>query len=90
MYRFIFFLASAVAGGDCQLHGPDLFTPGEKAPSPPPRYSLDRRLGGLHILTIIIIKDHPLNIRMRVCYQDCHEAGLCCYLVTHIENLLHL
>jgi hypothetical protein len=30
----------------------------------------------------------PLNIRMRVCYLDCHEAGLCCYLVMHIENLL--
>jgi hypothetical protein len=29
-----------------------------------------------------------LNMRMRVCYLDCHEAGLCCYLVTHIENLL--
>jgi hypothetical protein len=25
---------------------------------------------------------------MRVCYLDCHEAGLCCYLVVHIENLL--
>jgi hypothetical protein len=23
----------------------------------------------------------PLNMRMRVCYLDCHEAGLCCYLV---------
>jgi hypothetical protein len=22
------------------------------------------------------------------CYLDCHEAGLCCYLVIHIENLL--
>jgi hypothetical protein len=31
----------------------------------------------------------PLNMRMRVCYIDSHEAGLCCYLVTHIENLLH-
>jgi hypothetical protein len=30
----------------------------------------------------------PLNMRMRVCYLDCHEAGLCCYLVKHIENLL--
>jgi hypothetical protein len=43
-----------------------------------------------------------LNMRMRVCYQDffilkekCiykeglgHEAGLCCYLLIHIENLL--
>jgi hypothetical protein len=25
---------------------------------------------------------------MRICYLDCHEAGLCCYLVIHIENLL--
>jgi hypothetical protein len=31
----------------------------------------------------------PLNICMRVCYLDSHEAGLCCYLVIHIENLLH-
>jgi hypothetical protein len=23
---------------------------------------------------------------MRVYYLDCHEAGLCCYLVIHIEN----
>jgi hypothetical protein len=29
-------------------------------------------------------------MRMLLCYLDCHEAGLCCYLVTHIENLLHL
>jgi hypothetical protein len=27
-------------------------------------------------------------MRMRVCYRDCHEAGLCCYLVIHIEDLL--
>jgi hypothetical protein len=31
----------------------------------------------------------PLNMRMRVCYLDCHEGGLCCYLVIHIGNLLH-
>jgi hypothetical protein len=32
----------------------------------------------------------PLNIRMRVFrYLACHEAGLCCYLVIHIESLLH-
>jgi hypothetical protein len=31
---------------------------------------------------------HPLNTRMGVCYLDCHEAGLCCYLVIHIEKLL--
>jgi hypothetical protein len=31
----------------------------------------------------------PLNMRMRVYYLDCHKAGLCYYLVIHIENLLH-
>jgi hypothetical protein len=30
-----------------------------------------------------------LNMRMHVCYLDCYEAVLCCYLVIHIENLLH-
>jgi hypothetical protein len=25
----------------------------------------------------------PLNMRMRICCLDCHEAGLCCYLVIH-------
>jgi hypothetical protein len=33
--------------------------------------------------------DQSLNMRMRVCYLDCHAAGLCCYLVIHIGNLLH-
>jgi hypothetical protein len=33
--------------------------------------------------------NQPLNMRMRVCYLDCHEAGLCCYLVIPIENQLH-
>jgi hypothetical protein len=23
---------------------------------------------------------------IRVCYLDCHEAGLCCYLVIHIRK----
>jgi hypothetical protein len=27
--------------------------------------------------------------RMRFCYLDCFEAGLCCYLLLHIENLLY-
>jgi hypothetical protein len=27
-------------------------------------------------------------MRMRDCYLDCHEAGLCCYLVINTENLL--
>jgi hypothetical protein len=31
----------------------------------------------------------PLNMSMRVWYLDCHEVWLCCYLVIHIENLLH-
>jgi hypothetical protein len=34
-------------------------------------------------------QNQPLNMRMRVCYLDYHEAGLCCYLVIHIESLLH-
>jgi hypothetical protein len=33
-------------------------------------------------------RNRPLNMRMRACYLDYHEAGQCCYLVTHIENLL--
>jgi hypothetical protein len=32
--------------------------------------------------------NQPLNMRVRVCYLHCHEAGLCCYIVIHIENLL--
>jgi hypothetical protein len=28
-------------------------------------------------------------MRMHVCYLDCNEAGLCCYLALHVENLLH-
>jgi hypothetical protein len=35
-------------------------------------------------------RNRPLNMCMRVCYLDRHEAGLCCYLVIHIENLLRL
>jgi hypothetical protein len=33
--------------------------------------------------------NQPLNMRMRVSYLDCHEAGLCCYLMIHIQNLLY-
>jgi hypothetical protein len=29
----------------------------------------------------------PLNMCMLVCNLDCHEAGLCCYLMIHIQNL---
>jgi hypothetical protein len=32
--------------------------------------------------------NQPVNPCMPVCYLDCHEAGLCCYVVIHIENLL--
>jgi uncharacterized membrane protein len=32
--------------------------------------------------------NQPLNMRKRVCYLNCHEAGLCCYIVIHIGNLL--
>jgi hypothetical protein len=34
------------------------------------------------------IWNQPLNMCMPFCYLDCHEAGLCCYLLLHIENLL--
>jgi hypothetical protein len=30
----------------------------------------------------------PLNMRMRVCYLDCHKAGLYWYLMIHLENVL--
>jgi hypothetical protein len=33
--------------------------------------------------------NQPLNMRMYICYLGCHEAGLCCYLVRNIENVLH-
>jgi hypothetical protein len=32
--------------------------------------------------------NQPLNMRMRVCYLDYHEVGLCCYLVLYTEKLL--
>jgi hypothetical protein len=32
--------------------------------------------------------NQPLNMRMSVWYLDYHEAGLCCYLLIHIGNLL--
>jgi hypothetical protein len=31
--------------------------------------------------------NHPLN--MCVCYSDCHEAGLCCYLVIQKTYYIH-
>jgi hypothetical protein len=33
--------------------------------------------------------NQPVSMRMVVCYLDCHDAWLCCYLVIHIETLLH-
>jgi hypothetical protein len=33
--------------------------------------------------------NQSLNISVHIYYLNCHEGGLCCYLVTHIENLLH-
>jgi hypothetical protein len=33
--------------------------------------------------------NQSLIMRMRVWQLDCHENGQCCYLVMHIENLLH-
>jgi hypothetical protein len=32
--------------------------------------------------------NQPLNTRMSICFLDRREAGLCCYLVIHIGNLL--
>jgi hypothetical protein len=39
-------------------------------------------------IAILTTKTLPLNMHMRVCYLACFEAGLCYYLVIHIENLL--
>jgi hypothetical protein len=33
--------------------------------------------------------NQPLNMCIRVCYLNCYETRLYCYLVIHIENLLH-
>jgi hypothetical protein len=32
--------------------------------------------------------NQPLNMRMHVCYVDCHGVRLCCWLVIYIENQL--
>jgi hypothetical protein len=32
--------------------------------------------------------NRTLIMGMRVCYLECHEAGLCCYLVLHVRDLL--
>jgi hypothetical protein len=39
---------------------------------------------------VILTTETSLSMRVHVCCLDCHEAGLCCYLEIHIENLLHL
>jgi hypothetical protein len=31
----------------------------------------------------------PLNMRMLICYLDCHEAGVCCYLVIQKIYYIH-
>jgi hypothetical protein len=33
--------------------------------------------------------NQPLNMHMCGCYLDCHKDGLWCYLVIHVETLLH-
>jgi hypothetical protein len=33
--------------------------------------------------------NQPVNMHMRVCCLHAHEAGLCCYLAIHTENLLY-
>jgi hypothetical protein len=55
-----------------------------------------------HVITILFVStlfkyvrhfdywNQPLDMRIRVCYLHCHEAGLCCYLLIHTENLLRL
>jgi hypothetical protein len=39
-------------------------------------------------VAILTYWNQPLNMHVRVYYLDCHEAGSCCYLVSHIESLL--
>jgi hypothetical protein len=41
-------------------------------------------------IVIILTTKTRLWICTCDCYLDCHEAGLYCYLVIHMENLLHL
>jgi hypothetical protein len=36
----------------------------------------------------ILTTESSLWTCILICYLDCHKAGLCCYLVTDIENLL--
>jgi hypothetical protein len=33
--------------------------------------------------------NQPMNLHIRVCYQEYYDTRLCCYLVIHIENLFH-
>jgi hypothetical protein len=34
--------------------------------------------------------NQPLNICMCICYLDCLEAGLCCYLLMHIKKTYYI
>jgi hypothetical protein len=48
------------------------------------------RIGSIHINhgRHLYYWNQSLNIHMHVCYLDCHEDGLCCYLVILIEKLV--
>jgi hypothetical protein len=41
------------------------------------------------MVTILVIETSMWTCAWRGYYLDYYEAGLCCYLVIHIENLLH-
>jgi hypothetical protein len=46
---------------------------------------------GTLLLSSILLKNgfhFDYDMCKRVCYLYCNEAGLCCYLVIHTENLL--
>jgi hypothetical protein len=47
-------------------------------------------LGSIHLKHGRPLDDwnQPMNMHMHVCCLDSHKAGLCCYLVIHIKNLL--
>jgi hypothetical protein len=34
--------------------------------------------------------NQPLNMRIHICYLDCHEVGLCCCLVTYIKPIVSI
>jgi hypothetical protein len=50
-------------------------------------------LFGIILLTHVLHFNYwnqPLNMSVRVCYRDYHEAGLCCYVVVRRESLFQL